>query len=117
MLTGAPVTDIDADGVRRAATTASPRSTVLWAAGVAASPLGTQLGAPLDRAGRVRVAPDLSVPGHPEVFVVGDLASVHVDGKPVPGVAPAAKQMGTHVAANISRGSPAAPTTPFRYRD
>src|ERR671929_23059 len=66
--------------------------TVLWAAGVASSPLGRSLGAPLDRAGRVKVEPDLSVPGHPEVFVVGDLAAV----EGVPGIAPAAKQMGRH---------------------
>jgi NADH dehydrogenase len=88
--TGKAVTDIGAGyvvagGERIAA------HTILWAAGVAASPLGQQLGAELDRAGRVRVLPDLSVPGHPEVFVAGDLATLQVDGKPVPGVAPAAK--------------------------
>ena len=75
--------------------------TILWAAGVAASPLGKQLGTELDRAGRVRVQPDLSLPAHPEVFVAGDLASVEQDGKPVPGVAPAAKQMGAAAARNI----------------
>ncbi len=77
-------------------------SVILWAAGVAASPLGKMLDAPLDRAGRVLVEPDLTVPGHPEVFVVGDMASVkQADGKPVPGVAPAAIQMGEFAARTI----------------
>jgi NADH dehydrogenase len=91
--------------------------TVLWAAGVAASPLGAQLGAECDRAGRVKVETDLSLPGHPEVFVVGDLAAVVQDGKPVPGVAPAAKQMGAHVARMIRARVADAASTPFRYRD
>jgi NADH:ubiquinone reductase (H+-translocating) len=91
--------------------------TILWAAGVAASSLGKQLGAPLDRAGRVRVQPDLSLAGHPEVFVAGDLASIEQDGKPVPGVAPAAKQMGARVAKNILSRIGGRPTTPFRYMD
>jgi len=91
--------------------------TILWAAGVAASPLGKQLGAPLDRAGRVRVLPDLSLAAHPEVFVVGDLASIDQDGKPVPGVAPAAKQMGVRAAKNILARMVGRPTTPFRYTD
>lgn len=98
LLTGAPVQSIDDQGYVRGGERVAAR-TVLWAAGVAASPLGRLLGAPLDRAGRVQVAPDLSVPGHPEVFVAGDLAALaQADGKPVPGVAPAAKQMGAHVA-------------------
>jgi NADH dehydrogenase len=91
---------------------------VLWAAGVAASPLGRSLEAPLDRAGRVLVQPDLSLPGHPEVFVLGDLANVQQDGHPVPGVAPAAKQMGQHAGRLIAarlRGD--ARAMPFRYRD
>jgi len=87
------VTGVDAQGIQIGAERLSAK-TVVWAAGVAASPLGRSLGAPLDRAGRVHVAPDLSVPGHPEIFVVGDLAAV--DG--VPGIAPAAKQMGSHAA-------------------
>jgi NADH dehydrogenase len=87
--------------------------TVLWAAGVASSPLGRALGAPLDRAGRVPVEPDLSVPGHPEIFVVGDLAAV----KGVPGIAPAAKQMGAHAARNIMNRIAGRRTEPFRYRD
>jgi NADH dehydrogenase len=91
---------------------------VLWAAGVAASPLGKQLGVDLDRAGRVPVQTDLSVPGHPEIFVVGDLASVvQVHGQPVPGTAPAAKQMGAHAATAIRSRLSGHDTTPFRYRD
>lgn len=89
---------------------------VFWAAGNAASPLGAQLGAPLDRAGRVEVAPDLSVPGHPEVFVVGDLASVRRDdGRAVPAVAPAANQEGTWAARNILRTVRRQERRPFRY--
>jgi NADH dehydrogenase len=77
-------------------------SVILWAAGVAASPLGRMLDAPLDRAGRVLVEPDLTIPGHPEVFIVGDMASVkEADGKAVPGVAPAAIQMGEYAARTI----------------
>jgi len=77
-------------------------SVILWAAGVAASPLGKMLDAPLDRAGRVLVKPDLTLPGHPEVFVIGDMASVkRADGKPVPGVAQAAIQMGKFAAKTI----------------
>jgi NADH dehydrogenase len=87
--------------------------TVLWAAGVASSPLGRALGAPLDRAGRVRVAPDLSVPGHPEIFVVGDLAAI----EGVPGIAPAAKQMGRLAAVNVILSLKNQKTRPFRYRD
>jgi len=88
--------------------------TVLWAAGVQASPLARTLGAPLDRAGRVVVEPDLSIPGHPEVFVIGDLASVkQANGELVPGVAPAAIQEGTYVARRIAGKTRA----PFRYRD
>jgi len=91
--------------------------TVLWAAGVAASPLGRSLGAPLDRAGRVKVEADLTVPGHPEVFVIGDLAAVERDGLPVPGVAPAAMQMGRHVARNVLRSVRGEAPLPFRYVD
>lgn len=88
---------------------------VFWAAGVAASPLGKTLGVPLDKAGRVLVAPDCSVPGHPEVFVIGDLAHFEQDGKPVPGVAPAAMQMGHYVARTIKRELEGEPREPFRY--
>lgn len=117
VVTGTPVSGITADGYQLGDTFVAAR-TVVWAAGVAASPLARSLGVPLDRAGRVTVQPDLSVPGHPDIFVAGDLAAVAADGKPVPGVAPAAKQMGRHVAqvlrARLSGGaSPGA----FRYRD
>src|ERR1700730_1199420 len=79
-----------------------PATVILWAAGVAASPLGKKLGAPVDRAGRVLVNPDLSVPGHPEVFVVGDLAALKdKSGKWLPGVAPVAMQQGKATAHNI----------------
>ena len=114
--TGALVTGVDADGVEVAGERLAAR-TVLWAAGVQASPLAGALGVPLDRAGRVRVAADLSVPGHPEVQVVGDLASLEQDGQPVPGVAPAAIQQGRHAALNVVRALSGAPALPFRYRD
>ena len=90
---------------------------VFWAAGVLASPLGARLGAPLDRAGRVLVEPDCSIPNHPEIFVVGDLAALQQDGRPVPGVAPAAIQMGRHVAKTIRNEIAGAPRAPFRYVD
>lgn len=116
--TGTAVTAIGPDSVKFGDETLASR-TVLWAAGVAASPLGQQLGVPLDRAGRVLVTPELAVPGHAEVFVVGDLASVtRPDGKPVPGIAPAAKQMGRYVAdAILERIRGRAAPGPFRYRD
>ena len=114
---GAPVKDITADGYTLDETFV-PSKTVVWAAGVAASPLGALLGVPLDRAGRVLVQPDLSVPGHPDIFVAGDLASLlQANGKPVPGVAPAAKQMGRTVASNIRARLAGKPTTSFAYRD
>ena len=113
---GKKVTGIDADGVHLGAERIESK-TVLWAAGVAASPLGRALGAPLDRAGRVQVEPDLSVPGHPEIFVAGDLAAVHMNGKPVPGIAPAAKQMGHHCGVNAVLSLNNEKTKPFRYRD
>jgi NADH dehydrogenase len=91
--------------------------TVLWAAGVQASPIARSLGVPLDRAGRVMVERDLSVPGHPEVFVIGDLAHLEQDGKLVPGVAPAAMQGGRHTAKNIRRAIEKKPSLPFRYVD
>jgi NADH:quinone reductase (non-electrogenic) len=90
---------------------------VFWAAGNEASSLGKFLGAPLDRVGRVKVLPDLSVPGHPEVFVVGDLAEMLTDSKQVPGVAPAAMQSGPHAAHNILRLIDRHLTKPFRYRN
>ncbi|MEL1263122.1 NAD(P)/FAD-dependent oxidoreductase [Pseudoxanthomonas putridarboris] len=114
--TGTPVSDITAEGYRLGDAFV-PAKTVVWAAGVAASPLSRSLGVPLDRAGRVPVQPDLSVPGHPDIFVAGDLAAVTSDGKPVPGVAPAAKQMGRHVAQTLRARMAGKPSTAFRYRD
>jgi NADH:quinone reductase (non-electrogenic) len=93
-------------------------ATVLWAAGVAASPLARSLGVLLDRAGRVTVQPDLSIPGHPEIFAIGDIAdSRSKDGKPLPGVAPVAIQQGRHTAANISRALRGEKPLPFHYFD
>jgi NADH dehydrogenase len=91
--------------------------TILWAAGNAASPLGRDLHAKLDRAGRVEVEPDLSESGHREVFVIGDLAATTTNGKSVPGVAPAAMQMGAHAAKNIRRDLEQRERVPFRYRN
>ena len=92
--------------------------TVLWAAGVAASPLGRTLGVPTDRAGRVRVEPDLTVPGHATIFVVGDLASLADEqGRPLPGVAQVAIQMGQHAVRNILRSIEGQPLRAFRYKD
>ena len=94
-----------------------PCATVLWAAGVAASPVVKSLGVPLDRSGRVIVQPDLSIPGHPNVFVVGDLASMVSDGKPVPGVAQGAIQGGQRAADNLRRVLNGESTVPFHYHD
>ncbi len=105
VITDSPVTAIDDRGVTHGGTRLDSR-TVIWAAGVAASPIGKTLGAAtsvaLDRAGRVVVNQDLSVPGADGVFVIGDLASIKSDGKPVPGLSPAAMQEGRHAAKNIS---------------
>jgi NADH dehydrogenase len=116
VVTGSPVTSIDATGVVLGGRRITSRN-VLWAAGVAASPIAKSLGAPLDRAGRVPVAPDLTLPGHPEIFVIGDLATLQQDGRPIPGVAPAATQMGRHTARNILRTLRGLPYEPFRYHD
>jgi NADH dehydrogenase len=114
--TGCRVTAIDADGVSIGALRV-PARTVLWAAGVSASALGRDLGATRDAAGRVAVQEDLSIPGHPEAFVAGDLATLSFTGKNVPGNAPAAKQMGRRAARNVLRQINSRPTKPFRYRD
>jgi len=106
------VTAVDADGVTLGVERLEAK-TVIWAAGVASSPLGKSLGVATDRAGRVQVESDLSTPGHPEIFVVGDLAAV----AGVPGIAPAAKQMGRHAAANIVRSLKKEPTREFKYKD
>ena len=113
---GRRVTGIDERGVQLGGERLEA-STVIWCAGVAGSPIGATLGVPLDRAGRVIVEPDLSVPGHPEVQVVGDLALLPSHQPPVPGVAPAAKQMGRHAARNILAALAGKPARPFRYRD
>ncbi|WP_298208479.1 NAD(P)/FAD-dependent oxidoreductase [Acidovorax sp.] len=132
----ARVTAIDGDGLMVESPSTADLSSatsyqikskcIVWAAGVAASPLGRHLaeatGATTDRAGRVAVESDLSLPGHPEISVVGDLAAAksHVPGQqptPVPGVSPGAKQMGRAAAANILRRLSGQPTKPFRYSD
>lgn len=112
VITSAMVTAIDDASVCIGENTVATR-TVLWAAGVQASPLARTLGAPLDRAGRVMVTEDLSLPGHPEVFVIGDLAAVGS----VPGVAPAAIQEGQHAARNIIRLIRGEKSRPFHYWD
>lgn len=111
-----PVSAIDAQGVQ-IGDHFLPAGTVVWAAGVAASPLAATLGVPVDRAGRVIVEPDLSVPGHPEVFVVGDAASFQQDGRPLPGVAQVAMQGAVHAAKTIRRRMAGQPSTTFRYRN
>ncbi|MCH8983429.1 MAG: NAD(P)/FAD-dependent oxidoreductase [Acidobacteria bacterium] len=113
VLTSALVELIDLDGVSLSTGERIEAGTVIWAAGVEASPLGRMLGAEMDRSGRVMVQPDLSVAGQPNVFVAGDLALV----EGVPGVAPAAIQMGRHVASAIWADISGENRLPFRYRD
>jgi NADH dehydrogenase FAD-containing subunit len=116
VMLGRPVTDCTASGVM-VGEIAIPSRTVVWAAGVAASPAARWLGAEKDRLGRVIVGPDLSVPGHPEIFVTGDTAHVPLpDGSTVPGLAPAAKQMGAYAARAIRARIAGKPAPPFRYR-
>ncbi|HEY5145286.1 MAG TPA: FAD-dependent oxidoreductase, partial [Polyangiaceae bacterium] len=114
--TGQRVTSVDAEGVAVGSERIATR-TVLWAAGVAGSGFGRALGVPLDRAGSVPVGPDLSMAGHPEVFVIGDLAHVVQDGAPVPAVAPAAMQEARRAARNVLRATRGEPTLPFRYKN
>jgi len=115
--TSVMVTKVEADAVY-AGETAVPASVILWAAGVAASPLGKKLGAPVDRAGRVLVEKDLSVPGRREVFVIGDLAALADErGKMLPGVAPVAIQEGSATARNIARDLNSQARVPFHYFD
>jgi NADH dehydrogenase len=121
---GAKVVGIDAEGVDVECDGARERLTtrnVVWGAGVKASPLGALLakaaGIDPDRAGRVPVQADLSLPAYPEVQVIGDLAALSIDGQAVPGIAPAAKQMGQHAARNVIARLRGQATTPFRYRD
>jgi NADH dehydrogenase len=114
---GHPVTSCTAEGVTCDGAFL-PARTIIWAAGVAASPAAQWLGVDADRAGRTIVAPDLTVPGHPEIFVIGDAARVDwKDGRFVPGIAPAAKQQGWHVAAAIrARLKGTADARPFAYK-
>jgi len=116
--TGHPVSGMAAGEVSIGDTVLAAE-TVIWAAGVQASPAATWLGVPpADRAGRVKVEPDLSLPGDPDVFVIGDTAMVMSEGKPVPGVAPAAKQQGRHVGTTLlARLAGDRTPRPFRYRD
>jgi len=116
--TNTAVTNVDDAGVTVASGERIFAHTVFWGAGNEASPLGKQLGAPLDRAGRVIVGPDLALPGDSHVFAVGDIASVLTDaGTPVPSVAPAANQMGEHAAQCILHDLSGTPRTFFRYFD
>jgi len=117
VLTDSPVTGVDAGGVTLGETRI-PARTVLWAAGVAASPLGQSLGVATDKAGRVPVEADLSLPGHPEVFVLGDLAAFsHGLDRPLPGLAAVAKQEGRFVAEALRATLAGRPRGAFRYRD
>jgi NADH dehydrogenase len=117
VMTGAAVTDVQ-DGAVVIGSKRVEAATILWAAGVAASPVAATLGARLDRAGRVFVNADLTIEGHPEVFVIGDLAVLAGgDGKPLPGVAQVAIQMGKHAAHNIMRALEGQPYRPFKYKN
>jgi NADH dehydrogenase len=112
---GQAVTECSADGVVYGGKTLQAK-TLIWAAGVRASPAAEWLGAPADRAGRLEVLPDLTVPGHPDIFAIGDTVAVTgPDGKPVPGIAPAAKQQGRYVAAAIKARLRGEVLAPFRY--
>jgi NADH dehydrogenase len=114
---GAGVTRCDACGVHLGTELLQAR-TIIWGAGVMASPAGRWLDAETDRAGRVKVGPDLAVPGHPDIFVIGDVAcAAGADGKPLPGVAPVAKQQGQYVAALLKARLHGKAMPPFRYRD
>ena len=128
--TGSVVTEVDADGVSWRPTSVGLQpggqdakggrieaQTVLWAAGIAASPLTASLGVPLDGVGRVRTESTLTVPGHPNTFVVGDMCALEQDGRWLPGVAQVAKQEGAHSARNILRAIAGQSLERFRYRD
>jgi NADH dehydrogenase len=114
--TGAIVTGIDEAGVTVGGESIAA-GTVLWAAGVAASPLAKSLGVPLDRVGRATPQPTLALAEHPNVFVIGDLCAFTQDGKPLPGVAQVAMQQGAQAARNIRHALKQEPLEPFRYRD
>ena len=114
---GTEVTGCDDAGISMGKERIESR-TIMWAAGVEASPAGQWLGAESDRAGRVKVGPDLSLPGRPHIFVIGDTAFlVDAEGKPLPGVAPVAKQQGAYVARVIAARAAGQSISPFRYRD
>src|SRR6185295_18071833 len=114
---GHGVDQVDEEGVTVAGERIASK-TVIWTAGVAPSPAGKWLGVTTDRAGRVEVQPDLTVPGHPEIFVVGDTAVLQQDGRPLPGVAQVAMQQGRYVGKLIGRRvSGKSPARPFRYFD
>jgi NADH dehydrogenase len=123
--TGSTVVDVDGDGVRWRAASSGPADpgerisaqSVLWAAGVAASPLVKSLGVPLDRAGRVAVEPTLAIPGRPEIFVIGDVAALSQEGKMLPGVAQVAMQQGTQAGKNVLRAIRGEALASFHYRD
>jgi NADH:ubiquinone reductase (H+-translocating) len=113
---GQAVTECSSDGVVYGGKTLQAK-TLIWAAGVRASPAAEWLGAPADRAGRLEVLPDLTVPGHPDIFAIGDTVVIEgPDGKPVPGIAPAAKQQGRHVAETIKLRLRGGKPAPFRYK-
>jgi NADH dehydrogenase len=115
--TSSPVEQVDADGVMIGGKRIKSK-TIIWSAGVAASPAGEWLGAKLDRGGRVLVSPDLTLPGRANVFVIGDTVSLMQDGKPLPGVAPVAMQQGRYVAALLKqRVTTGGPERPFHYVD
>ena len=119
--TGSLVTGVDETGVTWKDAAGKEEhvaaQTILWAAGVAASPIAVSLGAPLDRVGRVLGEPTLAVTGHPEIFVAGDICALQQDGRWLPGVAQVAKQQGGHAARNVLRAIRGEGLTPFRYRD
>jgi NADH dehydrogenase len=113
---GQPVTEIDREGVVYGGQRLNAK-TMIWAAGVRASPAAEWLNAPADRAGRVQVEPDLTIAGHPDIFAVGDTVTIDAwNGKPVPGIAPAAKQQGRHVAETIKARLSGKTRGPFRYK-
>jgi NADH dehydrogenase len=107
---------VDQEGVKVGAESIAAE-TVLWAAGVAASPIAKSLGVPLDRAGRVLAEPTLQLPGHPEIFVAGDICALQQDGQFLPGVAQVAMQEGTHASKNVMRTIRSEALRPFRYRN
>jgi NADH dehydrogenase len=116
VMLGQPVTECTADGVTYGDKRLDTK-TIIWAAGVRASRAAEWLGAPADRAGRLKVNPDLTVPGHPDIFAVGDTVTIAApDGNPVPGIAPAAKQEGRYVAQVVKARLNAATVGPFRYK-